>query len=89
MVILIEKTFKENAMKVLNHPLEIRADSESTIKSNKSLDLTLCTRCHHPWGFELVERIEMWSCDNCGYEAREKSVDFFAMQLAEQESLLG
>ena len=75
-------------MKVLNHPLELQAESEPNLRNNNSLDLTLCTRCQHPWGFELVERIEMWSCDSCGYEAREKSVDYFAMQLAEQESLL-
>ncbi len=58
------------------------------VKPREPLDLTLCTRCRQPWGFELVEQIEMWSCDNCGYEVREKSVDFFRMQLAEQESMM-
>ena len=61
--------------------------SEPEVKPREPLDLTLCTRCRQPWGFELVEQIEMWSCDNCGYEVREKSVDFFRMQLAEQESM--
>ena len=70
-------------MKVLNYPADLQAERD--IDHKKIPDLTLCTRCRHPWGFELVEKVEMWSCDHCGYEAREKSVDFFRMQLAEQE----
>ena len=60
---------------------------EPEAKPREPLDLTLSTRCRQPWGFELVEQIEMWSCDICGYAVREKSVDFFRMQLAEQESM--
>lgn len=72
-------------MKVLDLNPDLSIESE--VKVPEPLDLTLCTRCRKPWGFQLVEQIEMWSCDNCGYEAREKSMDFFRMQLAEQNSL--
>ena len=68
--------------------LNLGLSPEPALKLGEALDLTLCTRCHQPWGFELVEQIEMWSCNNCGYEAREKSIDFFRMQLAEQESMI-
>ncbi len=68
--------------------LNLVLSPERAVKLGEPLDLTRCTRCRQPWGFELVEQIEMWSCDNCGYEAREKSIDFFQMQLAEQESMM-
>ncbi len=74
-------------MKVLDFELDYDELAPSP-KTRVGRDLTLCTRCGHSWGFELVERIEMWSCDRCGYEAREKSAHFFRMQLAEQDSIL-
>ncbi len=57
--------------------------------SEPSLDLTVCTRCGEPWGFSFVERVEMWSCDYCGYEAREKSADYWRMLVVEQEAQSG
>lgn len=74
-------------MKVLELNPALSTQPDFGLQVKKPLDLTLCTRCNEPWGFELVEQIEMWSCDHCGYEAREKSVDFFRMQLKEQESI--
>ncbi len=73
-------------MKVLDLSPDLFLEPE--VKVREPLDLTLCTRCREPWGFELIEQIEMWSCDSCGYEVREKSIDFFRMQLAEQESMI-
>jgi ribosomal protein L37AE/L43A len=74
-------------MKVLDYEPDYLEITTSP-RRHPCVDLTLCTRCGHPWGFELVERIEMWSCDRCGYEVREKSVDFSRMQVAEQASIL-
>ena len=54
-----------------------------------SVDLTRCTRCREPWGFELVERVEIWRCDHCGYEARERSADHRKALGAVQEALRG
>ena len=55
---------------------------------DQALDLMLCTRCRHPWGFEMIEKIEMWRCGHCGYEARERSVDFRRILIAQQEALI-
>ena len=74
-------------MKVLDFELEYQ-ESTPLSRTHAGADLTVCTRCGHPWGFDLVETIEMWSCARCGYEARETSADFFRMQLAEQDSIL-
>jgi hypothetical protein len=74
-------------VKVLNFQLDYPGPVEWG-GSQPAVDLTRCTRCHEPWGFELVEGVEMWACGRCGYEAREKSDDYWRLLLAEQESLL-
>ncbi len=56
--------------------------------SQEAPDLMRCTRCDKPWGYTLVERIEMWKCGHCGYEAREKSSDFRRILIARQESMI-
>ncbi len=74
-------------MKVLNFELDYPGSSEWG-GSGPSLDLTRCTRCGEPWGFVFVERVEMWSCGYCRYEAREKSSDYGRIRMAEQEALV-
>jgi ribosomal protein L37AE/L43A len=55
----------------------------------RGVDLDRCTRCGELWGFEIVERVEIWKCSHCGYEARERSLDLPRMLDAEQESMVG
>ena len=54
--------------------------------SQPAVDLMRCTRCGEPWGFDLVEQVEMWNCGRCGYQAREKSFDYWRLLIAERES---
>ncbi len=74
-------------MKVLDFELDYPGSVEWG-GSQKAPDLMRCTRCDKPWGYELVERIEMWKCGHCGYEAREKSSDFRRILIARQESMI-
>jgi len=74
-------------VKVLDFELDYPGSAEWG-GSQPSLDMTLCSRCGEPWGFTLVENVEMWSCDYCGYEAREKSSDYWRMLIAEQEAII-
>ena len=72
-------------MKVLDfgpEQLTVRTDEPEPI------DLTRCTRCGESWSFDLVERVEIWSCDHCGYEARERSSDFRRILIAQHEAMI-
>ena len=74
-------------MKVLDIGLE-QPEAIDWYLDEQVPDLMLCTRCKLPWGFELIERIEMWKCSHCGYEARERSSDFRRILIAQQEALI-
>lgn len=52
------------------------------------LDLTRCTRCGQPWGYRLVEKVEIWRCIDCGYEARERSSDYRRVLMARREAMV-
>ena len=71
-------------MKVLDHSPG-HARTLSRVESETGIDLSSCTRCRQPWGFERVEGVEMWRCDHCGYEAREKSSDYARFLRARQQ----
>lgn len=74
-------------VRVVDFPLHNPALMDRAV-SRPAVDIGRCTRCHSPWGFELVEDVEMWRCGQCGYEAREKSSDFAQLLTAAQEALL-
>jgi ribosomal protein L37AE/L43A len=67
----------------------IAARVHKGVEPARDVDLGQCTRCRQPWGFDVVEGVEIWSCSHCGYEARERSADPAPTMEAEQESMSG
>jgi ribosomal protein L37AE/L43A len=65
----------------------IAARIHSGAEPGRRVDLDQCTRCGRPWGFDVVEGVEIWSCSACGYEARERPSDPTATIEAGQESM--
>ena len=61
--------------------------SDPTLGPKSRVDLDRCTRCGELWGFQIVERVEIWKCRRCGYEAREKSNDLARLPDDAQESM--
>jgi ribosomal protein L37AE/L43A len=64
-----------------------RVPVDEVLPTGSRVDVMLCTRCGKAWGYEIVEQFELWSCDHCGYEVRERSADHDAMLDATQESM--
>ena len=79
-------------MKILDHetfepaPAGGHAAKARWARNPARPDRTRCTRCGQPWGCDLVEKVEIWSCIRCGYEARERSSDSWRARLAQRES---
>jgi hypothetical protein len=68
---------------------DIREESPVWQRFSAPVDLTRCTRCRQPWGYHLVENVEIWNCCSCGYEARERSTDYLRLLMAQRDSMVG